>query len=259
MNRSFAAVIVAGALALGTTLTAAPALAATAAAAPSGATYYSLPFTDDLYRVAGDAEPMTASYAEWQADGFPSPVRAPFTTLKYTWAPTIFADVALPGQTITLELDYAGWRAAGFPSPRTDVLASGTFIFKYASSDELFASTVRWQTDTAAIHKLTYGEWTRLGSPAADLEPDVSYEKLSWLSTIIGPDYQTGERGFVDYDEWVYLDRPTPRVVASFRGDRYCQAAGSADIVYRGDAAPQGLKMSYAQWVTAGKPAPTRC
>ncbi|WP_414172463.1 hypothetical protein [Clavibacter tessellarius] len=90
------------------------------------------------------------------------------------------------------------------------MLASGTFIFKYASSDELFASTVRWQTDTAAIHKLTYGEWSRLGSPAADLEPDVSYEKLSWLSTIIGPDYQTGERGFVDYDEWVYLDRPTP-------------------------------------------------
>jgi hypothetical protein len=259
MNRSLAAVVVAGALALGTTLTAAPALAAIAAAAPSGATYYSLPFTDDLYRVAPDDQPMAASYEEWQADGFPSPVHAPFTTLKYTWAPTIFADVALPGQTITLELDYAGWRAAGFPAPRTDVLASGTSVVKYDSSDELFAATHRWATDTADFHKLTYGEWTRLGSPAADLEPGVSYEKLAWLSTIIGPDYQTGERGFVDYDEWVYLDRPTPRVVASFAGDRYCQAAGSADIVYRGDAAPQGLRMSYSQWVAAGKPAPTRC
>jgi hypothetical protein len=259
MNRPITALVLAGALALGATATAAPALAATDAAAPSGATYYSLPFTDDLYRVVSGDQPMTASFAEWQADGFPSPVRAQFTTLKYTWAPEIYADVELPGYTITLELDYAGWRAAGFPQPRTNALASGTTIMKNASSDELIAATFRWQTDTADFHKLTYGEWTRLGSPAVDLESGFAYEKLSWLPTIIGPDYQTGERGFVDFEEWTYLDRPTPRVVASFPGDRYCQAAGSADITYRGDAAPQGLKMSYSQWVAAGKPSPIRC
>jgi hypothetical protein len=260
MNRPLSALALAGALALGATLTAGPASAATApAAAPAGTTYYSLPFTADLYSVTADEEPTRASFADWQADGFPSPVRAPFTTLKYNWADTIYADVEFPEQTITLDLDYAGWRAAGFPTPRTDVLSAGTTIVKYDSSDELFTATILWQTDTAAFHKLTVNEWRHLDSPGADLEPGFSYERLSWLPAILGPDYQTGERALIGFDEWSYLDRPTPRVVASFPGDRFCQPAGSADITYRGDAAPEGLKLSYRQWLAAGSPKPERC
>jgi hypothetical protein len=47
--------------------------------------------------------------------------------------------------------------------------------------------------------------------------------------------------------------------VKSFDGDRFCKAAGSADIRYVGIAAPDGVKLSYAQWREAGFPAPARC
>jgi len=257
MNRSIPALTLAGALVLGSALVAAP-----AQAAPGDGTYYSVPFSGDLYVTAeyeGYLFPATATFADWAADGFPKPVPAAVTYRAFTWADEIYSDIQTdPGAVFTHELTYPEWRAAGSPAPSTTGVPSNGAVYKYEYSDELFVGVLSDGRDVPVNHKLTFPEFAHLGYPDADVR-DEGFRKLSWLPSIVGATVPTYEIAAIDFWTWEYWGKPTPQVVKSFTGDRFCQTAGSADIRYVGIAAPQGVKLSYGQWLEAGSPAPTRC
>jgi hypothetical protein len=257
VNRSIPALAIAGALVLGSALAATP-----AHAAPGDGTYYSVPFSGDLFLlepVDDGAVIVPASFDTWRADGFPAPRPATTAYVKYTWGPTVYGDVTIEGVSISVRLDYESWTRAGRPAPRTDRLAADSGILRYAGSDELFVQEGASYTDDPGYHKLTFPEYAHLGYPSVVFDRDTLFSKLSWNPNIVGPVDQTGEVGVVDFVTWDYFARPTPLVVKSFDGDRFCQAAGSADIRYVGIAAPKGVKLSYGQWREAGSPAPARC
>ncbi|WP_435078722.1 hypothetical protein [Clavibacter michiganensis] len=257
MNRSLPALALVGALALGGTL-----LAAAPAQAAPGTTYYSVPFSDSLISVAGDdaEDPGSAlaTYAEWKADGFPRPVPAKVAYRALPWDGTVFADVQ--GTVVSLALDLAEWRRAGSPTPTRNVLPGASLVIQNATSDELLVRTgLGWGTDAAEWHTMTFGEWRSLGYPAIDIHSGSKYERLAWLDTIVGDDPYTGESGPITFDTWLDAGRPTPKVVQAFALDEYCSTPGGAEIRYVGLAAPEGLSMTFRQWVVAGSPKPVTC
>jgi hypothetical protein len=273
MRRPITALAVIGALLVGGAVTAAPASAADARTR----SYHSVPFLDDLILVDGDGDPedtvtTIATYSEWQADGFPAPVPASATFSGSTWSAVVYAEIDLPEYPVSLPISYGEWQRAGSPRPTTNRLSSTASVYKWASSSEVFASRAvlsRSAGRTESIdHKLTYDEYRHLGSPALAVQPgegNVFYDstyvrKLAWLPSIVIEDTKNAQGELLSYTAWAAAAFPTPQVVKSFPGDRYCQAAGSPVITYRGYAASDdGLQLSYAQWVAAGKPAPTRC
>jgi hypothetical protein len=257
VNRSIPALAIAGALVLGSALAATP-----AQATPGDGTYYSVPFSGELYTTAtyeDERFPVPAGFDEWAADGFPTPVPASVAYRTLTWASTIYADVQTePGAESTVGLSYSEWRTAGMPTATSNVLPSTSSVYKHAYSDELFVAVLSYGDDIPVNHKLTFSEFAHLGYPRAELR-DQSFQKLSWLPSIVGPDALTGEVGLIDFWTWDYWSRPTPQIVTAFDGDRFCQAAGSPEIRYVGVAAPEGARLSYGQWREAGFPAPARC
>jgi hypothetical protein len=274
MNRPFTSLALVGALLAGGAVAAAP---ASAAVEDSTVTYYSLPFRADLVRVEALTNQnqtfiTTATYAQWQGDGFPSPVSAGVTYHGYSWSADVLADLRFgdDDRPEATRLTFAEWQRVGSPRPVTTSLPESGYAFRFGSSSEVFVDTDLLLRDGGPLtttHKLTYSEYVHLGSPQLtetlnhDSYPfaDMFMRKLAWSPAIVWeiPDNACGD--VLTYDEWAAFAFPTPQVVKSFPGDRYCQAAGSADITYRGYAAPDGVKMSYVQWVTAGRPAPARC
>jgi hypothetical protein len=257
MSRSLPALVLAGALALGSALVAAPAQAAS-----DDVTYYSVPFSGDLY-VTSEYEdyrfPVTASFDDWAADGFPKPVPASITYRAFTWADEIYSDIQTdPGAVSTHELTFPEWRAAGSPAPTTNGLPADSGVYKFGYSDELFVAILTDGRDVPVNHKLTFTEFAHLGYPSVVIR-DGGFRKLSWLPAIVGATVPTYEIEAIDLWTWDYWGRPTPQIVKSFDGDRFCQKPGSADISYVGIAAPQGVKLSFGQWREAGSPAPARC
>ncbi|MFT7766370.1 hypothetical protein [Clavibacter tessellarius] len=257
MNRSIPSLAIAGVLVLGSALVATP-----AQAAPGDGTYYSIPASSNLFQVDvadGQSRLLVATYDEWRADGFPAPRPAAVDYVKYTWGDTIYQDVTVEDISFSTLVDYPTWRSLGFPSPRTDQLAADSTVRAYTGSDELFVWEGLGLSDNFIVHKLTFAEYAHLGYPSVDDESEPAFRKLSWNPNIVGPVDQTGRIGVVDFGTWDFFARPTPQIVKSFDGDRFCKAAGSADIRYVGIAAPKGVKLSYAQWREAGFPAPGRC
>ncbi|MFD2338965.1 hypothetical protein FGG90_03835 [Clavibacter tessellarius] len=261
MNRSIPALALAAALLLGAALPAAS--AAPASAAPAGTVvYYSNPFDDTLIAVRpGDTslDPSGATFDEWRTDGFPTPVPATVTYIGYSWESTIWADQTFGRFSSTTMLDFDRWTHAGRPAARDDRLAHQHEIIRYDGSDELFVLEGASFTDEPGFHKLTFREYAHLGQPPVDRVEATTFRKLAWLPAVVGPKDFTGEVGVIDFAAWDYYARPTPQIVKSFDGDRFCKTAGSADIRYVGIAAPKGVKLSYAQWREAGFPAPGRC
>ncbi|OUE08915.1 hypothetical protein CMsap09_08220 [Clavibacter michiganensis] len=261
MNRSLPALVTAAALLLGDTIVALPSASATAATTGT-VVYYSNPFDDRLMAVRpGDTslDSYGATFDEWRADGFPTPVPAKVAYIGYTWEPTIWADETFGPFTSTRMLDFDRWTHAGQPAPRSDQLAYQHEVIRYDGSDELFVIEGASFTDEPGFHKLTYREYASIGSPPVDRVLETEFRKLAWYPAIVGPKDFTGEVGVMDFAVWDYYARPTPQVVASFPGDRFCQAPGSADIHYFGDAAPRGAQLSFGQWRDAGFPPPARC
>ena len=257
MNRSIPAIAIAGALVLGSALVATP-----AQAVPGDGTAYSLPASSNLFVVDvadGQSRLGVATYDEWRADGFPAPRPAAVEYIKYTWGDTIYQDVTVEDISFTTLVDYPTWRSLGYPVPRTDVLAADSTIRAYTGSDELFVWEGLGLGDNFVVHKLTFAEYAHLGYPKVDSVSTPDFRKLSWNPNIVGPISQTGEIGVVDFDTWDFFGRPTPQIVKSFDGDRFCKAPGSADIRYVGIAAPDGVKLTFSQWREAGFPAPARC
>jgi hypothetical protein len=257
VNRSIPALVLAGSLVLGGALVAAP-----AHATPGDGTVYSVPFDQTLFRDVEGADGFEVAYVtydDWAAAGFPRPVPADVDYRTFTWTPAVFADVVLEGSATTLRLTYDQYASVGSPKPSDDALTVEAGIVKYAYSDELYLVEGTFLEEEPLIHKLTYREYAHLGFPSVDQVSDLVYRKLSWFPAIVGPKPQTGETAALSFADWDYFARPTPQIVKSFPGDRFCQTAGSADIRYVGIAAPKGVKLSYGQWREAGSPAPERC
>jgi hypothetical protein len=275
MRRPITALALVGALLVGGAVAAAPAHASSDD--PRTRSYHSVAFSDDLILVDSNGNPeetitTIATYSEWQADGFPTPVPASATFYGSTWSPVVYAEIALDDYPVALPISFGEWQRAGSPRPITTQLSSTAGVYKWASSSEVFASIASLSRSAGRTqftdHKLTYDEYRHLGSPALAEQPgegnvfyDSSYvRKLSWLPSIVIEDTKNGQGELLSYEAWAAAAYPTPQVVKSFPGDRFCQAPGSADITYRGYAASDdGLKLSYSQWAAAGKPSPTRC
>jgi len=273
MNRPLVSIALVGAVLVGGAVAAAPA----AAEGNGNVIYYSLPFRGDLVRVDQSTETQgasitTATYAQWRADGFPAPVAAGVTYHAYTWSSDVLADLTFgtDDRAEATRLSLAEWQRVGSPRPVTTSLPSSAIAYSFASSSEVFVNTSLLQQGSSApttTHKLTYAEYSHLGSPRLAEEfghdsypfSDMYVRKLAWSPAIVQEIPKNGSGDALTYDEWAALAFPTPQVVKSFPGDRYCQAVGSSDITYRGYAAPKGVKMTYSQWVTAGRPAPARC
>ena len=257
MNRSIPALALAGAIALGGALVATP-----AQAAPKHQAYYSVPFSGDLYvteSYEGSRYSAPAYFDDWKADGFPKPAAATVAYRGFTWSPDIYADIQTePGAVSTLGLSYSQWASAGSPAPTKNVLPAASSLYKYSYSDELFVSVLSFADDVPVNHKLTFAEYSALGRPTPTVSSD-SFRKLGWFPAIVGRTVPSYDIEAIDYDIWEYWGKPTPQIVKSFDGDRFCKAAGSADIRYVGIAAPQGAKLSFSQWREAGSPAPARC
>jgi hypothetical protein len=256
VNRSIPALVLAGALVLGSALVAAP-----AHAAPGDGTYYSVPFSGDLYTTfepEGIPAVGRATFDEWSADGSPTPVRAEVAYRSYTWSPTIYADLRTGSAASSIALTYGQWRAAGSPRPTEDRLAVGGRAYRFGYSSEVFVAQRDIDGDYPVNHKLDFAEFAHLGYPTPDVL-SYTFRKVSWMPSVVGPAVGTGEDEALDFASWDYWARPTPQIVKSFDGDRFCQAAGSADIRYVGIAAPKGVKLDFAQWRQAGSAAPVRC
>jgi len=256
MNRTIRSLI-AAVVVVGSAAVALPAHAAT-----SAGHYYSVPYSADLFIDVDSPDGPTvvpATFDDWKQDGFPKPRPASMAYVKYTWDSTIFADATAGRVTFSAYLDYASWTKLGAPTPRTDRLAADSTVYQYRGSDELFVSAGVAFADEPGQHKLTFSEYRHLGYPAVVGPQEEPYRKLSWSDSIVGRDLYTGEVARIDFATWTYLAQPTPQVVASFDGDRYCQAAGSPDVRYSGLAAPDGVTLTFGQWVAAGSPRPTTC
>jgi hypothetical protein len=272
MRRPITALALVGALLVGGAVAAAP-----ASAADVRTRSHHVPFLDDLILVDGDGNPedtitTIATYSEWQADGFPTPVPASAIFYGSTWSPVVYAEIALDDYPVALPISFGEWRRAGSPQPITTQLSSTAALHTWASSSEVSASIASLSRSAGRTqstdHRLTYDECRHLGSPALAAQPgegnvfyDSSYvRKLSWLPSIVIEDTKDGQGELLSYEAWAAAAYPTPHVVKSFPGDRSCRAPGSADITYRGYAASDdGSELSYPQWAAAGKPAPTRC
>ncbi|QIS41981.1 hypothetical protein GW571_07465 [Clavibacter capsici] len=258
MLRSLTAVAVAGALAVGGLAVATPASAASA----SG-TFYSVPYDSTLFEVTtvdGRPEAGPATFQDWSAAGRPAPRAAATVYVRFTWESTVQADSTAGGARFSTSLSADDWRRAGSPTPRTDRLPAAASILQYDASDELFVvEGFSSFSDVIAYHQLTFAEWTHLGSPAVDQMSPRPFSKLSWYATLVGPISDDGTTGPVSFEVWDSYARPTPEVVSSYPGDKYCRAAGAQEIRYIGKAAPDGVAMTFDQWLAAGKPQPGIC
>ncbi|WP_435078724.1 hypothetical protein [Clavibacter michiganensis] len=257
MLRSLTALAVAGTLAVGGLSVATPASAAT-----NGA-FYSVPYDSTLFQVTTvDGRPHAdpATFQDWSAAGRPAPRAATTVYVRFTWESTVQADSTAGGARFSISLDYDEWRRAGSPTPRTDRVPAASSILQYSGSDEIFVVQGSSSfTDEPGYHQLTFAEYAHLGYPAVDRTSPRIFTKLSWNPTLVGPISSTGETGPVPFDVWDYFARPTPAVVASYDGDKFCQAAGADEIRYIGQAAPDGMALTFSEWVAAGSPKPATC
>lgn len=206
ITRALAAV---AALALGGSL-------AVATAAPAAADLYedgvfSLPYSDDLWRVdtASDAfRPLT--YAEWAELGFPAPRPSRTGFVKYPWSPTVYA-VTFFGNERTEWLwervTYEQWARAGYPSPTIAGWIAGSYYYQWGTSAEVFVFG-----QDAVIHKLTYEEWR-----ASDFEPaewrsnEGFVQRANDVNVYWMPDLSVPTFSAITYDEWRRQDFPTPK------------------------------------------------
>jgi hypothetical protein len=255
--RSLTALAVVGTLAAGGLAVASPASAATDDA------FYSVAYDSTLFQVTmvgGRAEAQPASFESWRSAGFPAPRPATTQYLRFTWESTVQADDRAGDAAFSQSLTAAEWRRAGSPAPRTDRVPAASSILQYSGSDELFVVEGSSSfTDEPGYHQLTFAEYSHLGSPAVDTTSPRIFSKLSWNPTLVGPLSRSEETGPVSFAVWDSFARPTPAVVASYDGDRFCQAAGAAEVRYVGKVAPRGMALTYREWVAAGSPKPATC
>lgn len=243
---------VAIALAIAASTWTSPALAA-------GEGYYSVAYSDTLYRHThgvGAATVVAATYEEWRADGFPTPVPAPAEYVAYPWSPEIFAVYMFDGDRASwlwIHLDEEQWSAVGRPSPRVSGWIVGSQFWSYGGSTEVFVRI----GDDGRQHRLTFAEWLDAGSPTPASRGDEAFYRYAW-SPSVGHmvDRAYGFGSPISYDDWVLLDRPAPTVVENIRGQRVWRHAGSEQLYLDSAITGQGCPLTFEQWSALGRPGP---
>lgn len=235
-------------------LTGAIAIAAPASAAIDKTGVFSVPYDSGLWRSdAADNRYYKLTFDEWQRMGLPAPQPVPTDFVKYAWSPTIYAVSYFgPDRSDWLwePLDGAAWQRAGYPRPRNADWVRGTQFFRYNTSSEVFA-----MAPDRVIHKLTFPEYQRAGSPQIDFLSNQGIVKWAFDSTIFHY-WDIDRAATLSYQQWSEWDFPTPREVLRVPGDSVYQHYRESEVFYHSPGLSRQL--TYAEWTLLGRPAPTQ-
>ncbi|WP_159085098.1 hypothetical protein [Planctomonas deserti] len=240
----------------------------TADAGPGDRVFYSVPFSPDLYVVVENAAPAPAppariaSYIDWSAAGFPTPKPAEVVYKAYEWSDRVWGELRFGGITYADDMDFDGWIKAGAPTPTRNTLIAGSVVLRYETGADLFVHNYRDSPD-ALDHKLTFGQWQRLGEPSYLMVNNQGYQKLSWSPIITAMiDVKAAVGAPLTFEEWATLGFPSPQIITRYPVENFCEVIGSADIRYRTRAFhnvfPDGLILTLEQWRAAGSPPPQK-
>lgn len=213
---------------------------------------YSVGYASTLFSVRdGNASALTG--AQWAAMGYPQPTRAATDYVRYSWSDAIVAVTrwgATEGTWSVEHLDGAAWARAGSPRPR---------VASYVPR----SSYISWATDPGAIfvrdangvaRQLTYSQWVSHGRPAAELQNDQGFQKLSWDPAIARmTSIARGQGGPIDGGAWASFGWPAPQAVMRFPGDQIYWGKGG-DIWYAGPTVNR--RLTYTEWRALGSPNP---
>lgn len=236
--------------------------AASAAPAPrsssySDPTYYSVPYSDDVYVAYDDAtQPLEIGHDLWVQEGMPPLHPLPTVYKRYPWSSAVYA-VSFPNNNsntwISVHLSPQQFRQAGSPTVSIAGWLPGTEYDQYATSPEIFA------TLEGVTGKLTPAQWAAAGFRRPTVHGDEGYEKRSWNGTIAYY-YQlgAGDGYAIGYRDWSAAGFPTPRVVRLLPDDEVCTYSFDRSAIY---VIGSGLdrQISYAEWRAAGFPRPGDC
>ncbi|MCI9889935.1 exo-alpha-sialidase [Micrococcales bacterium 31B] len=174
---------------------------------------YKTATSDVLYRLTGtgaETRPVALTFAEWAEMGYPAPRAFRSAYVKYPWADAIYAVTfwnAAPASWTWQQLTWQEWLDASAPTPYAPGWIEGTTLFKYPTSDEIFAQL------GDKVHKLTWNEWSAMGFRPFENRANGGYVKTAANDTI----YKlTGSAGSpITFAQWIAAGLPTPRVVAT--------------------------------------------
>lgn len=256
MKKRAVALLAAAVTALGS-VTATPA----AAAMPgSELGWYSVPYASTLYwahRVGPTStELRPASYAEWQAAGFPAPRPVAADYVRVPWWSTIVAIPQIPGWVFPGRIGesdvvtYDGWARAGFPTPRTVAHLPNSIYTQAPGSAEIW---VEAPEAAAPRHLLTLGEWIAAGSPSPivrtpPVDPGTVYVQWSTspeIFAVVGDSVRK-----LSFAAWAAAGYPTPtRLSGGFHRLTWHPTIVQFDT----DIA---FTVSYDDWAAEGFPTP---
>ncbi len=206
---------------------------------------YSVPISPVLYRLVG-ATLTPISFEQWQANGFPTPVRAQLVTKKYTWSAVVYAVSVAPAVGPAFPLTFAQWQTLGRLAPTTTSVITGSAINRWAGSPELLLSS-----PDGTVHHLTGPEWAQLGHPAFVSQPD------SWVPLAGGPkllrvNLITGVGHWATGPEWAQAGYPTPLSPRPIPHERWVlDPAPQVVLILVGGAT---IPITLPEWIAAGEP-----
>ncbi|MCI9888679.1 endonuclease/exonuclease/phosphatase family protein [Micrococcales bacterium 31B] len=176
---------------------------------------YSVPISSTLYGVTGSGSETRAaplSFSQWAALGYPRPLPAPATFVKYPWCDNLFmvnfwnAD---PKTWTWTPLGLPEWSRAGYPRPAIAGWIEGTTLVKYGTGDQLFA------TLGSTTKALTLPEWQAMGFKPFVNRSSSGFVKAATSSTIYYvPNLATMKGTPLSFAQWAAYGFPPPRTVA---------------------------------------------
>lgn len=215
-----------------------------------------------IYELVNNNDPVALSYARWKdAYGSAAPMPAPTQYLHYPWSSTIYGQTSWANQVgmpLFATLNYGQWVAVGRPAPTTSGWIGNSFISKYDTGSELFLSEPT-QVGSVSVsqHKLTWSEWSATGFHAYFNIPG-GWEKLNWAPEIFEVSSVGAASGrLIFYQEWQDAGLPTPLTITHIPGEQFQSSNCSSAIRYLAGSL-LNRTISYAEWVAAGRPIPSR-
>ncbi|MCI9887944.1 hypothetical protein JT358_05640 [Micrococcales bacterium 31B] len=177
---------------------------------------YKTPTSDALYTLSGSGASTRAThitFEQWAAAGFPAPRAFPSAYVKYSWSDDLYAVNfwnTAPESWTWQRLTPAQWAAVGYPKPGIAGWITGTQVYKYATSDELFASL------NGKVHKLSFAEWQAMNFAAFTTRTNQGFVKTASNDTLYKVSSLSANLGApVTFAQWAAEGFPTPRVVAA--------------------------------------------
>jgi hypothetical protein len=217
----------------------------TAHALPTG--FYSVPYSGTLYQ-HDDRYRFTfqASFESWRQAGFPVPRPAPTDIVKYPWADDIYAVTFFEDGWIWRHLTADEWARTGYRPARHAGFIEGTEVYKWETSNELFART----SFSSKSHKLTFDEWQAMGRPEPEYRRG-GYANLWWMPNGIAKLSEYSDSSYsITYGDWLDAGQPTPQARGILPGDRVCRGFSGNDLRYSGSTYYGTLTID--QWAATG-------